>query len=149
MVSVPEGVLHLLETGALLQCDFPCGALITHGNRPMLPFFEIGLFALSGLHSGGIAFVIFVVDGDGLVIYGLLLVLLCGGKLLTVTVLTFGHPTTVVDIQFSHMAYQGHFRDVSAKDEISELLPRRKQISSTNTAHESLSACLGVTGMLS
>lgn len=64
--SVREGVLHPLDVR--LQCDFSCGAIIPHGNRLILPLFEIGFFDLSDLCSDRMAFAALVADRDCLVI---------------------------------------------------------------------------------
>ncbi|MBR6522608.1 MAG: hypothetical protein IKT47_08055, partial [Oscillospiraceae bacterium] len=82
----------------LFHGDLSVSAVITQSNGLIFPFLESILFDLLDPDSGGVALVIFVVNGNGLVVRVPCLVILSGGKFLAVTGFALCDALTVVSV---------------------------------------------------
>ena len=80
----------------LLRCDFAVVAFITLGDRLIAPLVEFVLFQLMNSYSGSVAFVVFVVDRNRLVIGDFCFVDLQSGKLLAGSGFSLGYAVAVL-----------------------------------------------------
>ena len=80
----------------LLRCDFAVIAFVTLGDRLIAPLVEFVLFQLMNSYSGSVAFVVFVIDRNRLIIGDFCLVVLQSGKLLTGSGFSLGYAVAVL-----------------------------------------------------
>ena len=82
----------------LLRCDFAVVAFITLGDCLIAPLVEFVLFQLMNSYSGSVAFVVFVVNRNRLIVGDFRLVVLQRGKLLAGSGFSLGYAVAVVRV---------------------------------------------------
>ena len=82
----------------LLRCDFTVITFITLGDCLIAPLVEFVLFQLMNSYSGSVAFVVFVVNRNRLIVGDFRLVVLQRGKLLAGSGFSLGYAVTVVRV---------------------------------------------------
>ena len=82
----------------LLRCDFTVITFITLGDCLIAPLVEFVLFQLMNSYSGSVAFVVFVVNRNRLIVGDFRLVVLQRGKLLAGSGFSLGNAVAVLGI---------------------------------------------------
>ena len=82
----------------LLRCDFTVITFITLGDCLIAPLVEFVLFQLMNSYSGSVAFVVFVVNRNRLIVGDFRLVVLQRGKLLAGSGFSLGYAVAVVRV---------------------------------------------------
>ena len=80
----------------LLRCDFAVVTFVTLGDRLISPLVEFVLFQLMNSYSGGVAFVVFIVNRNRLIVGDFRFVVLQSGKLLTGSGFSLGYAVAVL-----------------------------------------------------